>query len=364
MLKFLTKISFALGLCAVTTVAFPSHAISQTLSGIQSSTSPLVLKSRGSFMVGGEGKNLTAGQLSSIYAAPPTSGGNISVNQMYVEFMVPDRANGLPVVMVHGATLSGKTFDTTPDGRMGWYEYFVRQGHPVYVADQVSRGRSGSDFSIYNDVRAGERPATELPNVFRISDQLGWTMFRFGPAFGQAFPDEQFPIDAIRELSCQAIPDLNAVLADPNQTAHAMADLAAQLKGAVLLGHSESGVFPLEAALNAPNGIHGLVLVEPGSCLANTWTEKEIAVFKRIPILTVFGDHLDAQTGTPGFSWKDAYNNCQKFVSLVNATGGKAKMLHLPEQGLHGNSHMMMMDKNNLRVADLLLDWIKKTVTK
>ena len=30
---------------------------------------------------------------------------------------------------------------------MGWYEYFVWQGHPVYVPDQVARGRSGFDAS-------------------------------------------------------------------------------------------------------------------------------------------------------------------------------------------------------------------------
>ena len=59
-----------------------------------------------------------------------------------------------------------------------------------------------------------------------------------------------------------------------------------------------------------------------------------------------------------------AYDDCQRFVSLVNAAGGTAKMLHLPEQGLRGNSHVMMMDKNNMRVADLLIDWIKKVVAK
>ena len=46
--------------------------------------------------------------------------------------------------MLHGATLTGKSWETTPDGRMGWDEYFVRKGHPVYVPDQVGRGRSGS----------------------------------------------------------------------------------------------------------------------------------------------------------------------------------------------------------------------------
>jgi hypothetical protein len=30
----------------------------------------------------------------------------------------------------------------------------------------------------------------------------------------------------------------------------------------------------------------------------------------------------------------------------------------LPDTGIKGNSHMMMMDKNNLQLADILLKWI------
>ena len=69
---------------------------------------------------------------------------------MYVEYMIPKGATKVPVVMVHGGGLSGKSFETTPDGRMGWNEYFVRQGHPVYNADQVSRARSGFDPTVFN----------------------------------------------------------------------------------------------------------------------------------------------------------------------------------------------------------------------
>ena len=74
--------------------------------------------------------------------------------------MVPQGGDGnVPVVMVHGATLTGKSWETTPDGRMGWDEYFVRKGHPVYVPDQVGRGRSGFNQAVFNNVRAGSAPA-------------------------------------------------------------------------------------------------------------------------------------------------------------------------------------------------------------
>ncbi|MBW9080724.1 hypothetical protein JNB84_22440 [Rhizobium pusense] len=340
----------------------PESVLAQTLGSIRPADEPLRLKSRGSFMVGGDVVRQTPQQLSSIFDKPPSDGGDIVVNQMYVEYMVPETVSGLAIVMLHGATLTGKTYDTTPDGRMGWYEFFVRRGHPTYVPDQVSRGRSGVDLSIYNDVRSGTKSVSDLPNVFRISSQLGWTMFRFGPSYGTPFADGQFPTAEAAELSRQAVPDLNAVLPTPNPNAKAMAELAAQLRGAILLGHSETGALPLEAALTDRRGIRGLILVEPGSCNSAGWSDDDIAVFSKFPIAAVFGDHLDAPTGTPGFSWQDAFEDCQAFVARVRAAGGNAQMLHLPAMGFHGNSHMMMMDRNNIEIADLLLKWIDHDV--
>ena len=56
---------------------------------------------------------------------------------------------------MHGCCLSTKSWQTTPDGRMGWDEYFVRQGFDTYMIDQVSRARSGFDAREYNLVRYG-----------------------------------------------------------------------------------------------------------------------------------------------------------------------------------------------------------------
>ena len=115
---------------------------------------------------------------------------------MYVRYMVPQGGDGnVPVVMVHGATLTGKSWETTPDGRMGWDEYFVRKGHPVYVPDQVGRGRSGFNQAVFNNVRAGSAPAASLPRWIRFSDEVVWPNFRFGskpgaPYLGQSVPGE------------------------------------------------------------------------------------------------------------------------------------------------------------------------------
>ena len=168
----------------------------------------------------------------------------------------------VPVVMVHGCCLSSKTWETTPDGRMGWDEYFLRQDRSVYLADQVSRARSGFDSTVIGAVKSGAQPPSALPDVLSASHQVAWTVFRFGPRFGEAFPDGQFPIEAVDELYKQMIPDLNALLPTPNPTWTNMAALAKQLNGAVLMGHSESGFFPEQAALIDASGIRGMISIE------------------------------------------------------------------------------------------------------
>lgn len=340
--------------------AVPAQA--QQWQDVQAPAEPLVLQNQGSFIVGGTKTELTPTQLSTIFGPPPAEGGQITENQMYVEFMVPADATGIPVVMLHGATLSGKTYDTTPDGRMGWFEYFVRQGHPTFVPDQVSRGRSGTNLAIYNDVRAGLRPPRDLPNVFRQTDELNWLQFRIGQGVGEPFADGQFPTEFADEISRQAIPDLNAYLPVPNPNFQAMSDLATDVGGAVLMGHSETGALPLNAAARDATDVKGLILVEPGGCHFTPWTEANMQTFTQIPILAVFGDHLDLETGLADFSWQTAYEDCLRFVDEVNAAGGNAQMLYPPDLGIHGNSHVLMMDRNNLQIADLILEWIEQNV--
>jgi pimeloyl-ACP methyl ester carboxylesterase len=315
--------------------------------------SPLVLKAQGSFFVGGETVEQTQVELGSFGPA-----GRITVNQMYVRYMVPQAGRNVPVVMIHGMTHTGKAWETTPDGRMGWDEYFVRKGHPVYLPDQVGRGRSGFNQAVINNVRAGLAPPSSLPPFWRFSDEVSWPDFRFGATLGAPFREGQFPISALAELSKQSIPDVSMGLASPNPNYRALSDLAAQLNGAVLISHSQSGSFPLEAALVGSSGIRGMVLVEPGACPAG-YTEQQTATLARLPILIVFGDYLDTPTGIPNFSWQRAFDGCRAFVARVNAAGGRAEMMHLPERGIRGNSHMIMQDRNNLQIADLILQWLK-----
>jgi len=317
----------------------------------------LVLKSQGSFFVGG--RTISTDALTGSpngFLNSEVNKGSITVDQMYVQYQIPEGSEKhVPVIMVHGCCLSAKSYETTPDGRMGWNEYFLRKGRAVYLPDQVSRARSGFDATIYNEIRLGKRPATDMPAIRTASHEIAWTLFRFGPEIGKPFANEQFPVEAFEEFGKQVIPDLNAGLAEDNPTWTNLSGLAVKLHGAVLMGHSESGFFPERTALVNPANLEGLITIET-ECLT-TLTPAQISTLAGVPVLMVFGDHLG---DVPGHSemWPARFKTCQQVVDRVNAAGGDATMMHLPKYGQFGNSHMLMQDKNNLQVADLILKWI------
>ena len=73
----------------------------------------------------------------------------------------------------------------------------------------------------------------------------------------------------------------------------------------------------------------------------------------------MFGDHLGDVKGGPA-NWADSFAMCERYVQRIKAAGGDAEMMHLPAMGIKGNSHMLMQDRNNLQLADLVIAWIDK----
>ena len=190
-----------------------------------------------------------------------TDSGNSMINQMYVQYQIPQNTiNQYPIVFVHGCCLTSKTWETTPDGRMGWYEYFTRKGFKTYMGEQVGRGRSGFDALQYQKVLTGDLPGSKNPAILIATDKFAWDVFRWGDyATKTPFKDERFPMETVGvgknstlTFYKQVIPDLNATLSeassptcadgtctpsDPNSpfnTPDNMAVLANQLGGAVL----------------------------------------------------------------------------------------------------------------------------------
>jgi len=121
----------------------------------------------------------------------------------------------------------------------------------------------------------------------------------------------------------------------------------------VLMGHSESGFFPEQAALADPSAIpniKGLISIEMP---CPELSPAQIATLAKIPTLVMFGDHLSDMPGGGPANWNASYESCQKFVQQMKDKGGDAEMMHLPKLGIKGNSHMLMQDRNNLQLADL-----------
>jgi hypothetical protein len=338
-------------------------AAAQSRTDVQQPSKPLVLKEQGSFFVGGRQTFSDAAGWNLIGLLGQFSSGDVTVDQMYVQFQVPvHRRRHMPIVFVHGCCLSSKTWETTPDGRMGWYEYFTRRGFSTYLAEQSGRARSGFNATIYNEVKEGLRPLSAQPPVLIGTAQFAWSVFRFGPSFGVPWPDEQFPINKVDQLYKQVIPDLiltevpslTGEFVSPttnNPTVMNMATLARDLHGAILVGHSQSSGFPTQAVLKGLGGIRGIIQLETG-CFSNLSPDK-VATLAKVPMLIVVGDHFSAPQPPPA---------CVTEMKQINSAGGDMTFIALPSVGLLGNSHMFMQDKNNLQVADVIIEWINEHV--
>ena len=62
---------------------------------------------------------------------------------MFVQYRVPENFNGLSMVFSHGGGQAGEMYETTPDGRPGWIDFFLQKGFTVYNVDWPCMGRSG-----------------------------------------------------------------------------------------------------------------------------------------------------------------------------------------------------------------------------
>ncbi len=321
---------------------------------------PLTLEDEGSFFV--NGKNVNSDYPGASLISGPAAPGRITINQMYVHYRIPAGKKGVPVVMVHGSTHTGVTYETTPDGREGWATYFVRRGSPVYVIDHAGRGRSGFDPTPINQVRdkPGSNPAS-LPTLFLGSHERGWVNFRFGPAFPTAFPGLQFPLEALDQYTMQLVPNAENTLAGIGaNTVNALAALLDKIGPAVVIVHSQSGILGLDLVRKRANLVRGLITVEGGCDKFSADDAKNF--FTRVPTLSLWGDNsVGAKDTVNGDARR---NGCLAAVNAIKAAGGRASLLMLPDMGIKGNSHMMMMDRNNLQLADILLKWIDDNAGK
>ena len=101
-------------------------------------------------------------------------------------------------------------------------------------------------------------------------------------------------------------------------------------------------------AQSRPHLFKALVLLEPAAV-----PSPQPQALKDIPQLVVYGDNIATDS-----RWPTIRANGIKFAEGVRAVGGSVDVLDLPERGIKGNSHMMMMDRNSEQVASLVQSWL------
>lgn len=311
-----------------------------------------LVKEVGSFHIGGHTETLTGlpvkeAQFSA--GMPPIKidpNGEFLVEQMYVQYVkLANPKAKVPILLWHGGGLSGVTWETKPDGKPGWQQFFLNAGYDVYVGDAVERGRAS--WARYPEIFKSEP-------VFRTKKEA-WELFRFGPTYepgGQhvAFEGEQFPVEALDQFMRQGVPRW---LTNDAATQKAYDELVQKVCPCIIVVHSQGGNFGFNAALNAPDKVKALIAVEPSG--APDAAKADAAKLKGVPHLIVWGDFIDKHP-----VWPKIVVNPNKWAAAIKTAGGTADTFELPKMGIKGNTHMMMMDRNSDDIAKLVADWIAK----
>ncbi len=327
---------------------------------------PMVIETQGSFAVGGT-KFTQPGNFEVANALKP-DGQTFHGDHAYVFYQVPPKAHKYPLVFLHGAGQSKKTWETTPDGREGFQNIFLRKSFGIYLLDQPRRGEAGK-----STVEATVKPTAD--------EQFWFTQFRIGN-YPDYFPNVQFPKDeaSLEQFYRQMTPNTGAF--DANVITDAVSQLFDKIGGGILITHSQGcGVGWLTAIKN--DNVKAVVAYEPYSGFvfpkgelpqpinstglfgALSGVEMPLADFERLtqkPIVIYYGDNIAEEPTTIWNKdhWRSGLEMASAWAAVVNKHGGDAKVVHLPEIGINGNTHFLMSDLNNIQVANLMADWLKE----
>jgi pimeloyl-ACP methyl ester carboxylesterase len=331
----------------------------------------LIIQQQGSFAVGGT--VITApGTFDPINhgalnpANQPSAGQTLHGDHAYVFYQIPKQARKLPLVFWHGNGQSAKTWETTPDGREGFQNIFLRRRFPVYLLDQPRRGRAARSTMPLN--------ITAAPD-----EQLWFGIFRIGIG-SDFFPGVQFPKDpeALNQFFRQMVPNTGPF--DLEVNTNAVSALFNKIGPGILVTHSHSGGQGWRTAIKNQN-IKAIVSYEPGSNFifpegevpepinyvggrlpAVSAPMAEFMHLTKIPVIIYYGDFIPEEPiKYPGQEqWRAALAMAMLWRDVVNKHGGDVTLIHLPEIGLKGNTHFPMSDLNNIEVANHLSEFLQK----
>jgi pimeloyl-ACP methyl ester carboxylesterase len=98
-----------------------------------------------------------------------------------------------------------------------------------------------------------------------------------------------------------------------------------------------------------PDRVKALVAVEP----TFGGDRNKVASIRNTPILVVYGDNAKDHP-----RWSKIRQGGVDYAAALKAAGGSIDIVDLPDAGIRGNSHMVMMDRNSDQVADLIQKWL------
>jgi hypothetical protein len=345
------------------TTFFVTGALSLLFTIASAQKKPLVIQEQGSFAVGGSVKT-NPGIFDPIKRTP--EGQTFHGDHAYVFYQIPANAKKLPLVFWHGIGQFSKTWETTPDGREGYQNIFLRRGFGVYVIDQPRRGRAS-------------RSTDSVTIVPTPDEQMWFGTFRLG-VWPDYFPGVQFAKDpeTLNQYFRQMAPNIGGF--DYEMVSDAISKLFDRTGPGVLVSHSHAGGFGWLTAIKNSN-IKAIVSYEPGSAFIFPEGEvpppvasssgpvtavgrkmEEFMKLTKIPIIIYYGDNIpakpDPNPGTDG--WRARLEMARLWRDAVNRHGGDVTVVHLPEVGIKGNTHFPFSDLNNIQIADLMSKWLKE----
>jgi pimeloyl-ACP methyl ester carboxylesterase len=320
------------------------------------------------------------------------------VDQMFVEYQIPAKIVApYPIVMIHGNYQNGSNFLGTPDDREGWAEYFLRHGFPVYVVDQAARGRS-----VYSAAADGPQALDDAETIERLFTAV--ERFNLWPQahLHTQWPGSGMPGDpTFEQLRASQNPSITDNVTMDAANRAALVALLHRIGPAILMTHSRSGPFGWEVADDARELVKGIVALEPSGPpfyntpplaakeldLARPWgpasdhlaydppvkdpsdlapereAEPQAQELQRCWFAST-AHKLPHLIGVPVMivtaeaSMHAMYDHCTS--QYLRRAGVANDLVRLGEHGIHGNGHMMMIEKNNLEVARLIADWISQ----
>jgi len=326
----------------------------------------LTIQQQGSFTVGGT-VNTESGKFDLTNALKP-QGQTFHGDHAYVFYQIPPKARPYPLVFLHGAAESKKTWESTPDGREGFQTIFLRRGYGVYLVDQPRRGEAGKSL-----VAATITPTPD--------EQFWFTQFRIGN-YPDYFAGSQFPKDtaSLVQFFRQMTPNTGAF--DAHVVSHACSRLFDRIGAGILITHSQGGGPGWFTAIKNSN-VKAVIAYEPFSGFVFPPGElpkpiqstslfgelkgveipvEEFTKLTKIPIIVYYGDNI-AKEPTSVWNkdhWRAGLEMARRWAATINKHGGNAKVVHLPEIGVFGNTHFAFSDLNNLQIADLMANFLKE----